>query len=151
MLAFGARRWLLTHGDALCLADTAYMAFRAQMRTPAAEAALLARSLPERQALGTQMRAGSIEQQRGQSDYADVDTAAACAWLDAARADALIHGHTHRPAEHALPADAQGQPRQRWVLSDWDAAAHPPRAQALRLYADGRAERRDWLRTPPAA
>ena len=40
----------------------------------------------------------------------------------------LIHGHTHRPARHEL-----GQGLAREVLSDWDAAAQPPRAQVLRL------------------
>ena len=29
---FGEARWLLSHGDALCIADTDYMAFRAQVR-----------------------------------------------------------------------------------------------------------------------
>ena len=32
---FAGKRWLLTHGDALCLADTDYMRFRAQVRNPA--------------------------------------------------------------------------------------------------------------------
>ena len=39
---------------------------------------------------------------------------------------ALIHGHTHQPAEHVLSAH-----QQRWVLSDWDAQAQPPRLQVL--------------------
>jgi UDP-2,3-diacylglucosamine hydrolase len=43
----------------------------------------------------------------------------------------MIHGHTHRPAEHPL-----GRHR-RIVLSDWDAEATPPRLEALRLSADG--------------
>jgi UDP-2,3-diacylglucosamine hydrolase len=43
----------------------------------------------------------------------------------------LIHGHTHRPGDHAL-----GE-RRRSVLSDWDAASTPPRLQALRLSAAG--------------
>ncbi|MEP5980801.1 MAG: UDP-2,3-diacylglucosamine diphosphatase, partial [Marinobacter alexandrii] len=30
----------------------------------------------------------------------------------------LIHGHTHRPAEHHLQAN--GQPAKRIVLGDWD-------------------------------
>jgi UDP-2,3-diacylglucosamine hydrolase len=64
--------------------------------------------------------------------YAEVDSTAAVQWLQAAGAQTLIHGHTHRPAVHAL---AQGL--QRVVLSDWDAAAHPPRAEVLRLSATG--------------
>lgn len=30
----------------------------------------------------------------------------------------LIHGHTHRPAEHQL--EANGKPARRIVLGDWD-------------------------------
>jgi UDP-2,3-diacylglucosamine hydrolase len=40
----------------------------------------------------------------------------------------LIHGHTHRPDTHDL-----GNGLQRWVLSDWDCSAQPPRAEVLRL------------------
>ncbi|RYY70403.1 MAG: UDP-2,3-diacylglucosamine diphosphatase, partial [Comamonadaceae bacterium] len=40
--------------------------------------------------------------------------------------------HTHRPAQHDL-----GDGCQRIVLSDWDAAAHPPRAQVLCLTPAG--------------
>jgi hypothetical protein len=47
-----------------------------------------------------------------------VDSSAAAGWLDAADAGTMIHGHTHRPADHALPGG-----RRRIVLSDWDAAA----------------------------
>ena len=64
--------------------------------------------------------------------YADVDGPAAIAWLQAAQAHALVHGHTHRPADHVL---APGLARH--VLSDWDLAATPPRADVLRLTAAG--------------
>ena len=60
--------------------------------------------------------------------YADVDGPAAIAWLTAAQAHTLIHGHTHKPASHTLAPGLQ-----RVVLSDWDAAAQPPRLEALRL------------------
>ena len=58
--------------------------------------------------------------------------ASAIAWLRAAGAHTLIHGHTHRPANHALAPGLQ-----RVVLSDWDAAALPPRLETLRLSATG--------------
>src|SRR5690606_15281142 len=32
VLAFGGQRWLLSHGDAMCLADTDYLAFRTLVR-----------------------------------------------------------------------------------------------------------------------
>jgi UDP-2,3-diacylglucosamine hydrolase len=49
--AFG-QRWLLTHGDALCLADSAYQQFRRQVRSPAWQEAFLAQPLAERRTAG---------------------------------------------------------------------------------------------------
>ena len=74
------------------------------------------------------------EMRKGGRDalWADVDHAAARQWLAAANARALIHGHTHRPAEHDL-----GDGCTRTVLSDWDATAAVPRAQVLCLSAAG--------------
>lgn len=131
VLGFAGRRWLLTHGDALCLADVDYMRFREQVRAPQWQQAFLARPLAQRQAIAREMRDESESRKRSAAGYADVDSAAAQAWLEAADAHAMIHGHTHRPADHALGT------RVRTVLSDWDAAANPPRLQALRLTAGG--------------
>ena len=47
----------------------------------------------------------------------------------------LIHGHTHRPAHHIHSVD--DAPRERWVLTDWDPEAMPPRGGGLALI-DGR-------------
>jgi UDP-2,3-diacylglucosamine hydrolase len=58
----------------------------------------------------------------------DVDTKATRQALQAAGALTLIHGHTHQPADHDL-----GEGLRRLVLSDWDAAATPARAQVMRL------------------
>ena len=133
LLAFG-QRWLLSHGDALCLSDTAYQQFRQQVRAPAWQQHFLAQPLALRQQQARVMRDASAAHQARQpaADWADVDEAAAVAWLDAAKALALIHGHTHRPASHALPGG-----RSRHVLGDWDLDASPPRASALRLTARG--------------
>ncbi|HEV8314396.1 MAG TPA: UDP-2,3-diacylglucosamine diphosphatase, partial [Burkholderiaceae bacterium] len=60
LVAFG-ERWLLSHGDALCLEDTEYQRFRAQVRSPAWQAATLARPLAERRALAQQIRTASRE------------------------------------------------------------------------------------------
>jgi UDP-2,3-diacylglucosamine hydrolase len=136
VFSFGAHRWLLSHGDALCLDDREYLAFRAQVRSPAWQDAFLAQPLAARQAIARGMRQESQALQEGNRSYADVDAAAALAWLRAADAAALVHGHTHRPGEHAL--DAQ---HRRIVLSDWDADATPPRLQALRITVAGEVQR----------
>ena len=133
---FLGQRWLLSHGDAMCLADTDYMRFREQVRQPAWQGEFLTRPLSERRAIARDLREQSEARKRSTASdpslWADVDAAAARAALQAAGAHTLIHGHTHRPALHAL-----GDGLQRVVLSDWDAAAHPPRAEVLRLDAQG--------------
>lgn len=131
VLGFAGRRWLLTHGDALCLADLDYMRFREQVRAPGWQRAFLARPLAQRQAIAREIRDESESRKRSGAGYGDVDDAAVQAWLEAADAQTMIHGHTHRPADHVLGT------RVRTVLSDWDAVAKPPRLQALRLTAEG--------------
>ncbi|RYF42536.1 MAG: UDP-2,3-diacylglucosamine diphosphatase [Comamonadaceae bacterium] len=132
VLAFAGRRWLLTHGDALCLSDTDYQQFRAIVRAPGWQQAFLARPLGERQAVARDLRGQSEARKQTGVDYGDVDSGAATQWLEAADAGTMIHGHTHRPADHLLPGG-----HQRIVLSDWDAAATPTRLQTLRIDAAG--------------
>ncbi|VWX63494.1 UDP-2,3-diacylglucosamine hydrolase [Burkholderiales bacterium 8X] len=126
-------RWLLTHGDQLCLDDVDYLRFRAQVRTAEWQSAFLAKPLAERRALGRAMRAESEDRKQTPGRiWADVDAAAARDWLRRADASVLVHGHTHRPGRHDL-----GDGMERIVLSDWDATAHPPRAQVLCLSGAG--------------
>ena len=136
LLVFGPRRVLLSHGDALCLDDVDYQRFRAQVRDPAWIEALLRRPLAEREALARDLRAQSEARHRQQPTYADADTQMARQWLRQAGAETLVHGHTHRPAEHDL-----GDGLVRRVLSDWDAGAQPPRAEVLRLDREGQFQR----------
>jgi len=133
VLFFMGQRWLLSHGDALCLGDVEYQHFRRQVRNPQWQAALLARPLHERRAFAVQARNQSqARKDSGTTHYADVDTQAALQWLHATDCHALIHGHTHRPADHRLNAH-----HTRHVLTDWDMHATPPRAEILRLSATG--------------
>lgn len=132
VLVFDGRRWLLTHGDALCLADTEYMEFRSQVRSAAWQHEFLAKPLAQRQAIARALRQQSEARKRSGVEYPDVDGPAAQEWLQAAGAQGLIHGHTHRPADHVL-----GPRGWRAVLSDWDLAAVPPRQQVLRLTTAG--------------
>jgi len=128
------RRWLLSHGDALCLSDTAYQQFRQQVRGTDWQRQFLGQPLAERQRQARAMRDASAAHQAAMpaESWSDVDDSAAAAWLDATGAEALIHGHTHRPASHALPGG-----RARHVLGDWDFDHGAPRARALRLSAQG--------------
>ena len=130
------QRVLLTHGDALCLDDLPYQAFRQQVRSEAWRADFLRRPLAEREQLARQMRDASDANKRGQAAdaWVDVDTAAAVAWMHAAGSRDLVHGHTHRAGSEVM---APGYTRH--VLSDWDLdLAHgPARAQVLRLTRDG--------------
>lgn len=132
-LIFAGERRLLSHGDALCLDDREYQIFRAQVRTTAWQQHTLAQPLAQRRAMGRALRAQSEAQKKsGTVDYADADLAMTLSWLEAADAMELIHGHTHKPADHELQG-ADGERRLRRVLSDWDLAAQTPRAEVLRL------------------
>jgi UDP-2,3-diacylglucosamine hydrolase len=136
VFTFGAQRWLLSHGDALCIDDHDYMAFRETVRDPRWQQEFLARPLAQRQAIARGMRQESEALKQTGRVYADVDGPTALQWLQAANARVLVHGHTHQPADHALDAS-----HRRIVLSDWDADATPPRLQALRIGIGGEVER----------
>ena len=129
VLSLGNERYLLSHGDALCLDDTDYLQFRTQVRSADWQEAFLSQPLAQRQAIARDLRAQSETRKRSGVAYADVDAQAARDWLQTANASTLIHGHTHRPADHDL---AEGL--RRIVLSDWDAGAQPPRQQVLSLH-----------------
>lgn len=121
---------VLTHGDAQCTDDHAYMQFRAQVRDPAWQRDFVALPLPQRKAMIASMRAGSRAAQRDKSDeIMDVNQNEIDNLFASSGANIMIHGHTHRPACHnELSGNMR---RQRYVLSDWD--------------LDGDATRGDWL------
>ncbi|MBA2722611.1 MAG: UDP-2,3-diacylglucosamine diphosphatase [Methylibium sp.] len=133
LVAFG-KRLLLTHGDALCLGDTAYQRFRGEVRTEQWRRSFLKRPLTERRALAARMREGSAEHQRAQpaQSGADVDPAAAVQWMHEAATRLLVHGHTHRPATEEI---APGFTR--LVLTDWELDRTPARCGVLRLSERG--------------
>ncbi|CDW92656.1 MULTISPECIES: UDP-2,3-diacylglucosamine diphosphatase [unclassified Thiomonas] len=134
VLTFQAGRTLLTHGDQLCTADTAYQQFRATVRNAEWQRQVLAQPLAARVQQARAMRAASNAAQARPENWADADPAEARRWLARAACTWMIHGHTHRPRNHWQG----GQLRQ--VLSDWDCdAAHSaqPRTQALWLCAQG--------------
>lgn len=115
VLEHAGRRWLLTHGDELCIDDAAYQAMRAQLRDPAFVRDFLARSLAERIAIAEDLRKQSRTASSSKpEDIMDVNAAAVDEILERTGADGLIHGHTHRPAIHRLE---DGRPRV--VTGDW--------------------------------
>jgi len=139
VLVFGGRRWLLSHGDALCLADTDYMAFRTEVRSPAWQQAFLARPLAEREATARHMREVSETSQRAKENpYTDLQPAATEDFLRTHGYATFIHGHTHQPATHDHIVD--GIHVERWVLADW----HEDRGECLAW--DGEALHREILR-----
>jgi UDP-2,3-diacylglucosamine hydrolase len=127
---------LLMHGDLLCTGDTAYQAFRAQVRAPAWQAQFLAQPLAAREAFAAKARAASREHQKdvgsgGAMDaITDVEPETVASTLARYGVRRLIHGHTHRPAIHAL--DAGGRAARRIVLGDWY-----EQGSVLRVDADG--------------
>jgi len=110
---------LLMHGDSLCTADTGYMKFRATIRNPAFLEPFLKRPLEERKITAQQLRAMSqANNQSKDMDIMDVTLEEIPKVLRQHNVTTLIHGHTHRPAIHALSYDSQDA--QRIVLGDWD-------------------------------
>ena len=144
VLQFAGHRWLLSHGDAMCLADTAYQEFRSQVRSPDWQRPFLAQPLLQRRAAARDLRARSEMRKQQHQGWVDLDTAAVRQALELADADTLIHGHTHHPADHRLEPGLR-----RIVLSDWDMHAQPPRGEILRIDADGR-HHRVGVHHPPA-
>jgi UDP-2,3-diacylglucosamine hydrolase len=124
---------LLSHGDALCLADAPYQAFRAQVREPAWQQDFLARPLAERQRIAAEIRRAAGSRRRFDGDLTiDIDRAEALRLLDENAATALVHGHTHRPGSQELAPGIW-----RHVLSDWDLDGAAPRSEVLRLTRAG--------------
>lgn len=135
------RTVLLAHGDALCTDDVEYQRARAVVRSRDWQADFLARPLDERMAIARQLRDASRRVQAARAleggEPGDVDEAAVVAALRDADAQALVHGHTHRPALHRHEVD--GTIRERWVLSDWHVGhgGEPTRGDFLRVDRDG--------------
>ena len=127
---------LLMHGDTLCTEDVAYQQFRAQTREPRWQQQFLAQPLAARLAFAQQARAASQARQGELRDagtmeaITDVAPGAVAAAFRGHDVGLLIHGHTHRPAVHALEVD--GRACTRVVLGDWY-----EQGSVLRVDADG--------------
>lgn len=136
ILVTDAGEILLSHGDELCTDDVPYQQMRTLVRSPAWQADILAKSLPERMQVAASLRAQSEAGKAGKAlEIMDVNAQAVEAALRAAGVRRMIHGHTHRPGHHRFLLD--GQAVERWVLPDWDLAATPPRGGWLSIDSDG--------------
>jgi len=126
-LALPEWSFVLSHGDALCLDDAAYQAFRARVRTPAWQEKMLGRPRFLRRLVARWMRWRSRSRQQLQvaAPYAELQGAATDDFLRDHGYVTFIHGHTHRPAKHDHIVD--GIHVERWVLADW----HEERGECL--------------------
>lgn len=134
------REWLLMHGDSLCTDDIAYQKFRRRVREAEWQRRTLSRPVWIRRSLARLARTLSRLSNRSKSaEVMDVNNEAVADCFRHHGVRHLIHGHTHRPAIHALEVD--GRVCHRIVLGDW----HPGRGSVLALRAEG-AELFDLLR-----
>ncbi len=110
---------LIMHGDQLCTDDTEYQQLRVMLRNPQWQQQVLQKSVEERLAMASQLKAESSEQKSQKSvGIMDVNAESVRQAMNKAECDLLIHGHTHRPAIHNNQrSDTCGT---RIVLGDWD-------------------------------
>ena len=109
---------LVMHGDALCTDDLAYQRLRATVRDADWQRQFLALPVAARRAIAGAARVGSQAHTSAMEHaIADVNDASVALALRNAGTSTLLHGHTHRPAIHALEVD--GRPCTRIVLGDW--------------------------------
>lgn len=118
VIQLGGEPVLLMHGDTLCTEDHAYQKFRRRVRNPLVKWLLTHLPLKKRLQIAAQWRARSREQNSNKPDHImDVTPAEVLQRMRHYGVTQLIHGHTHRPARHAI--DDDGTERIRWVLGDW--------------------------------
>ncbi|MGP5295987.1 UDP-2,3-diacylglucosamine diphosphatase [Psychrobacter faecalis] len=112
-LTVGQQSYRLEHGDALCTDDKKYQFFRKMMRNRLTQWYLLNKSLTKRLAIADKLRQKSQQNNANKAAYImDVNEDAVIQAV--ADNNALLHGHTHRPAIHQATAD-----KKRYVLGDW--------------------------------
>ena len=109
---------LIMHGDTLCTDDIAYQKYRAKARNPFVQKTLLMLSVKQRMKIADGLRnkskSATLEKPE---EIMDVNQQAVEKVMQKHNVTHLIHGHTHRPAEHEFMLN--GKPHQRIVLGDW--------------------------------
>lgn len=118
VLTLYGHRLLIMHGDTLCTDDAGYLQFRAKVHNPWIQRLFLALPLFIRKRIAERMRANSKQANQHKSlEIMDVNQQAVVEAMLRQQVPLLIHGHTHRPAIHALSLN--GERAQRAVLGAW--------------------------------
>lgn len=139
IIELGSRKTVITHGDALCTDDLAYMAFRQQVRQAEWKKNFLSMPLEQRKQIIEGLRNESKKEQQHKSmEIMDVNSNAVEQLFTESGTELMIHGHTHRPAIHAMNGKI------RHVLPDWDCDTGSPRGGWLAAFADGSLLRYQW-------
>jgi UDP-2,3-diacylglucosamine hydrolase len=125
---------IVSHGDAYCTDDVAYMQFRSMVRQEQWQHDFLMLPLLQRKAIIQGLRKESQSEQKDKTEaIMDVNQDAIKALFIDHQAQIIIHGHTHRPAKHRYNEGV------RYVLPDWecDASDAPRRGGWLSMHEDG--------------
>ena len=109
---------LIMHGDTLCTDDKGYQLMRRIFRWKIVQKIYLSMSPEKRSQKAGQVRQSTSEKNKQKSSMIlDVNQQAVEKSLKSRGVSFLIHGHTHRPAEHLINIDTQQ--KKRVVLGDW--------------------------------
>lgn len=118
MIDWCGKKILLSHGDDLCTDDVAYQQFRAQVRNQHWQADFLSQPLAARKKQIEAIRMRSEQEKSIKNlEIMDVNPRAVITLLTQYQPDIFIHGHTHRPNQHAVHIGSKIITR--WVLGDW--------------------------------
>ncbi|MDQ6621227.1 MAG: UDP-2,3-diacylglucosamine diphosphatase [Pseudomonadota bacterium] len=109
---------LILHGDELCTADRSYQRLRGFTHDRRVQRGMLALPYRMRRGIAGVLRNESRRASaRKPETLMDVAQEAVVAAFRRHHVQRMVHGHTHRPARHALSVD--GAACERWVLADW--------------------------------
>ncbi|MBI1772937.1 MAG: UDP-2,3-diacylglucosamine diphosphatase [Burkholderiales bacterium] len=139
VIDLAGKKVVISHGDAQCTDDHAYMKFRTQVRQTEWQKTFLDMPLDQRKKIIEGLRTESkMEQKQKSVAIMDVNADAIAALFLQSGTRTMIHGHTHRPAIHVH----NGQTR--YVLPDWDCDSQDKRGGWLAVYSDGSIQAYDW-------
>lgn len=115
-IELGNEKAVLLHGDTLCTDDVDYLKMRTLFTNPNWQAQALLKTPAERMAIAQQLKAASEGQKGSKSaEIMDVTQPGIDDLLSRhPQVKYIIHGHTHRPMQHAPYRGVT-----RWVLGDW--------------------------------